>query len=180
MLCAPYKTITTPATIITIFVLAKGKITNEIPIKIIKQDTIVLIHHIICLVALNTMLVCSLATPRTTKKIPKAIDRNCNRMPGKTRNTIPTNEITIPPTKYIGIVIPPFVEKKYVTILAIPNSNSRTPKIVERCTIFGGSFRHYILYFIQPIILYIGLNNTIGFFKTHYIIIWQFTPTVFS
>ena len=51
---------------------------------------------------------------------------------------------------------------------------------VERCTIFGGSFRHYILYFIQPIILYIGLNNTIGFFKTHYIIIWQFTPTVFS
>ena len=22
--------------------------------------------------------------------------------------------------------------------------------------------------------------NTIGFFKTHYIIIWQFTPTVFS
>ena len=51
---------------------------------------------------------------------------------------------------------------------------------VERCTIFGGSFRYYILYFIQPIILYIGLNNTIGFFKTHYIIIWQFTPTVFS
>lgn len=44
---------------------------------------------------------------------------------------------------------------------------------------FGGSFMYCILYFIQLIILYIGLNNTIGFFKTHYIIIWQFTLTVF-
>lgn len=36
---------------------------------------------------------------------------------------------------------------------------------VERCTIWGGSFKYYILYFIQPIILYIGLNNTIVFLK---------------
>jgi len=62
----------------------------------------------------------------------------------------------------------------------INTANSSDKFTVERCTIFGGSFRYYILYFIQPIILYIGLNNTIGFFKTHYIIIWQFTPTVFS
>ena len=58
--------------------------------------------------------------------------------------------------------------------------NLKWSRTVERCTIFGGSFRYYILYFIQTIILYIGLNNTIVFFKTRYIIIWQFTPTVFS
>ena len=57
---------------------------------------------------------------------------------------------------------------------------NRNIPTIERCTILGGSFRYYILYFIQSIILYIGLNNTIGFLKTHYIIIWQFTPTVFS
>ena len=74
-----------------------------------------------------------------------------------------------------------FLELPYLRGNSKDKQLSELSKIcVERCTIFGGSFRYYILYFIQSIILYIGLNNTIGFFKTHYIIIWQFTPTVFS